>query len=72
MNSKLEVNPVPLLQAYQQGGRIVVQFGPLVTDQTMCLMEVAQALIQMASNHWAQERNPIQTAPAGMRVSRID
>ena len=70
MNNK--IGPVPLLQAYQQGGRVAVQFGPLVADQTMCLMEVAQVLIQMAANHWAQERNPIQVAPAGMRVSRID
>ena len=73
MNDKLK--PSPLLSAYRIGDQINVQFGPTIPDQTVCMMEVAQALIWMACNsvrHEHKEKSTIAVAPAGMRVPRSD
>ena len=73
MNDKLK--PSPILSVYRMGNQVQVQFGPTIPDQTVCMMEVAGALIQMARDNVVQEhkeRSTIAVAPAGMRVPRSD
>lgn len=85
MNDKIaEAQPppsVPLLQVFQlpEQGRIGVQFGPAVTDPLMCMMNVAKALVQMAEQGLANERQEhrspgkqVLRAGPGMRVPRVD
>ena len=80
MNDKLEIKqePLPLLSAYRLGDQIMVQFGPAITDQTACMLQVAGALVGMAHNnvmveHREQKGDPqILRASPGMRVPRSD
>ncbi len=71
----MKPNPIPLLSAYRMGDQIHIQFGPTIPDQTVCAMQVAQALMWMACNSVVQEhkeKSSIAVAPAGMRVARSD
>ena len=75
MNDKLKPSPIPILSVYQIGNQIQVSFGPTIPDQTVCMMEVAGALISMAHKNVVQEhkeQRTIAVAPAGMRVPRSD
>ena len=75
MNDKLQPSPIPVLSVYRIGSQVQVQFGPTIPDQTVCMMEVAGALIRMACDNVVQEhkeRSTIAVAPAGMRVPRSD
>ena len=75
MNDKLKPSPIPILSVYRIGSQIQVQLGPTIPDQTVCMMEVAGALISMARDNVVQEhkeQRTIAVAPPGMRVLRSD
>ena len=82
MNDKLNVpaqpSPLPLLSAYRIGDQMHVQFGPAISDQTACMLQVAGALVGMAHNnvmaeHREKENKPqVLRAGPGMRVPRSD
>ena len=80
MNDKLKVEPgpLPLLSAYQVGNQIMVQFGPTISDQTTCMLQVAGALVAMAHNNVMAERREQKSKPQilraapGVRVPRSD
>lgn len=72
---------VPLMQVFQlpQQGQIGVQFSASVTDPLMCMVSVARALMQMAEQSLASERQEhrspqrqVLRAGPGMRVPRVD
>ena len=78
MNDKLQVEPkpLPLLSAYRMGDQIMVQFGPAITDQTTCMLQVVGALVGMAHKNvmveHQKDKPEILRAEPGMRVPRVD
>ena len=69
-------NPLPLLSAYRMGDQIMVQFGPMITDQTACMLQVVGALVGMAHNNVMAEHQKdkprVLRAGPGVRVPRVD
>ena len=76
MNDKIKQEPLPLLSAYRVGDQIMVQFGPMIKDQTACMLQVMGALVGMAHNnvmaeHREQKPQVLRAGP-GVRVPRVD
>ena len=76
MNDKLKPSPLPLLSAYRMGDQIMVQFGPAITNQTACMLQVAGALVGMAHKNvmveHQKDKPQVLRAEPGMRVPRVD
>ena len=76
MNDKLKSSPLPLLSAYRMGDQIMVQFGPAITNQTVCMLQVAGALVGMAHKNVTVEHQKdkpqVLRAGPGVVVPRVD